>query len=178
LDMKTVTTFFSVLLLLLMISCNCPVKQNALPVQEEQTAVEFRDYGPEPFVFDIEAYTLENDLYRRAIWTGTNMQMTLMSLDPGQEIGLEKHPDIDQFLRIESGTGVVVMGDLEEELNFQEDVKDDFAIFIPAGKWHNVINTGDVPLKIYSIYSPAEHPYGTVHNTYEEAMEAAGHHHH
>jgi mannose-6-phosphate isomerase-like protein (cupin superfamily) len=176
--MKTVVTFASTALLLLMISCNCPVKQNVGPVAEEAPVVVFRDYGPDPFVFDIEAHTLQNELYRQALWTGTHMQMTLMSLAPGEEIGLEKHPGTDQFLRIESGRGIVVMGDEEENLNFREDVEDDFAIFIPAGKWHNVINTGDEPLKIYSIYTPPEHPFGTIHKTYEEGMEAEHDHHH
>jgi mannose-6-phosphate isomerase-like protein (cupin superfamily) len=163
-------------LLLTLLSCNTPAKQNEIRIEEE-VIVEFRDHGPEPFVFDIEAYTLQNDLYRRAIWTGTRMQMTLMSLAPGEEIGLEKHPEIDQFLRIESGKGIVVMGDEKENLTFRKEVEDDFAVFIPAGKYHNVINTGDEPLKIYSIYTPPEHPFGTIHNNFEEALEAEHHQH-
>ena len=106
------------------------------------------------------------------------MQMTLMSIEPGGEIGLERHDDIDQFIRVEAGKGIILMGDSEDNLDFQEALEDDFAAFIPAGKWHNVINTGEEPLKLYSIYAPAEHPFGTIHNTYEEAMEAEHDHHH
>jgi mannose-6-phosphate isomerase-like protein (cupin superfamily) len=174
--MKTRSFLILFVLLLTLGSCNNPGKEIDIQIEEE-VIVEFRDHGPDPFVFDIEAYTLGNDLYRRAIWTGTHMQMTLMSLAPGEEIGLEKHPEIDQFLRIESGKGIVVMGDEKENLTFREEVEDDFAIFIPAGKFHNVINTGDEPLKIYSIYTPPEHPFGTIHETYEEGMEAEHHHH-
>lgn len=160
------------------VSCYCP-KGSEAPVQApEEAVVVFQDYGPQPFVFDIEAYTLKNDLYRQVIWTGTYMQMTLMSLAPGDEIGLENHADTDQFLRVESGKGIVVMGDSDDVLDFREEVEADFAIFIPAGKWHNLTNTGEEPMKIYSIYSPVEHPFGTIHKTYEEAMEADGDHVH
>jgi mannose-6-phosphate isomerase-like protein (cupin superfamily) len=173
--MKTGSCLILIGLLFSILSCNTSVEQKEIR-EEEKVVVEFRDHGPEPFVLDIEAYTLKNDLYRRTIWTGTHMQMTLMSLAPGEEIGLEKHPEIDQFLRIESGKGIVVMGDEEENLTFRKEVEDDFAVLIPAGKYHNVINTGDEPLKIYSIYTPPEHPFGTIHKTYEEGIEA-GHQH-
>ena len=102
--------------------------------------------------------------------------MTLMSLHVGEDIGLEMHPDVDQFLRIEQGQGIVQMGDQQDQLNFEEEVFDDFAIVIPAGKWHNLTNTGEVPLKLYSIYAPPQHPFGTVHETKAEAM-AAEHNH-
>ncbi|HNR27892.1 MAG TPA: cupin domain-containing protein [Bacteroidales bacterium] len=104
------------------------------------------------------------------------MQMTLKSLAPGEEIGLENHADTDQFLRVESGKGIVVMGDSEDALDFREEVKAHFAIFIPAGKWHNMANTGEEPMKIYSIYSPVQHPFVTIHETYEDGMEADSHH--
>ena len=84
--------------------------------------------------------------------------------------------DVDQFLRIDQGQGIVQMGDQQDQLNFEEEVFDDFAIVIPAGKWHNLTNTGDVPLKLYSIYAPPQHPFGTVHETKAEAM-AAEHNH-
>ena len=99
-----------------------------------------------------------------------------MSLHVGEDIGLEMHPDVDQFLRIEQGQGIVQMGDQQDQLNFEEEVFDDFAIVIPAGKWHNLTNTGDVPLKLYSIYAPPQHPFDTVHETKAEAM-AAEHNH-
>jgi mannose-6-phosphate isomerase-like protein (cupin superfamily) len=101
-----------------------------------------------------------------------------MRIMPGEDIGLEQHNELDQFLRIESGKGIVYMGDDKENLSFQADVEDDFSVMIPAGKWHNLVNTGDVPLQLYSIYAPAEHPFGTVHNTKAEAVEAEKDHVH
>ncbi|HJE57174.1 MAG TPA: cupin domain-containing protein [Nocardiopsis listeri] len=124
-----------------------------------------KDYGPEPYVVDIEALTTSNDTYRTAVWTGHNLQLTVMSIDPGQEIGLEVHDDHDQFLRVEAGRARVEMGPAKDRLDFLEHAEDDFAIFVPAGTWHNVVNAGDEPLKLYSIYAPAEHPHGTVHRT-------------
>lgn len=124
-----------------------------------------KDYGREPFVIDIEKATKQNDNFRTALWTGENLQVTLMSIMPGDDIGLEVHNNVDQFLRIEEGQGLVKMGPREDMLNFQERVYDDFAIMVPAGVWHNLINTGNKPLKIYTIYAPPEHPFGTVHET-------------
>ncbi len=132
------------------------------------------DYGPQPFVLNIEEATVGNDSFRVAKWTGSNMQMTLMAIQPGDDIGLEVHVDHDQFLRIEQGSARVVMGPAEDNLNFEAEAEDDFAIFVPAGSWHNVINTGDQPLKLYSIYAPSEHAHGTIHQTKAEA-EAAEH---
>ncbi|MDD2289023.1 MAG: cupin domain-containing protein [Bacteroidales bacterium] len=174
--MKTFFYLLSITLLLLFVSCNCPSGQVTPASAEEESPVVFQDYGPQPFVLDIEAYTLKNDLFRRAIWTGTHMQMTVMSLAPGEEIGIENHPHTDQFLRVESGKGIVVMGNVRDSLDFREEVEDDFAVLIPAGKWHNLTNTGEEPMKIYSIYTPINHPFGTIHQTYEEAMEAESHH--
>lgn len=93
-----------------------------------------------------------------------------MSLLPGEEIGLENHPNLDQFIRIEEGQGIVTMGDRQNQLDFTEQVAEDFAFIIPAGKWHNLINTGNIPLKLYSIYAPPQHPFGTVHKTKAEAV--------
>lgn len=123
------------------------------------------DFGPSPFVIDINKATLANDTYRTALWTGKKLQLTLMSINPGDDIGLEIHPDNDQFLRIEKGTGVVMMGNSRDSLYFQQNVYDDSAIFVPAGTWHNVINTGKEPMKIYAIYAPPHHPHGTIHKT-------------
>lgn len=125
--------------------------------------LELRDYGPEPFVVNINQAAKQNTNFRTALWTGRYLQLTLMSINVGEDIGLEIHPDVDQFIRIEQGQGLVQMGDRECRLDFQRYVYDDFAIFIPAGKWHNLINTGNIPLKLYSIYAPPEHPHGTVH---------------
>ena len=136
------------------------------------------DYGSKPYVVDIEEVTKENMAFRTAIWTGKHLQITLMSINVGEDIGLENHPELDQFLRIEEGEGIVKMGDYKDNLNFSTTVKDDYAIVIPAGKWHNLINTGNIPLKLYSIYAPPQHPFGTVHETKEIAIASEKHTHH
>ena len=127
------------------------------------------DHGPRPFVVDINKATVSNETYRTALWTGKLLQLTLMAIPVGGDIGLEIHHDHDQFLRIEKGQGLAQMGDQKDHLYFQQPVYDDSAIFIPAGTWHNVTNTGQKPLKLYSIYAPPEHPHGTVHQTKEIA---------
>jgi mannose-6-phosphate isomerase-like protein (cupin superfamily) len=136
------------------------------------------DQGRTPWVVNIEEITVANDHFRIARWTGKHLQMTLMSLEPGQEIGLELHKDIDQFIRIEQGRGRVLMGESAQALTFDREVEDDWAIFIPAGYWHNVMNTGDEDLKLYSIYAPPEHPAGIVHPTSADAAADAHHHDH
>ena len=107
------------------------------------------DFGPSPFIVDINKATLHNDNFRTALWTGNHLQLTLMSILPGEDIGLEMHPNVDQFLRIESGRGLTQMGDRKDHLYLQQPVYEDCAVFIPAGTWHNMINTGDQPLKLY-----------------------------
>lgn len=134
-----------------------------------RSTIPLRDYGPYPFVININKATKENNYFRLALWTGEYLQLTLMSIEVGDDIGLEMHPDVDQFIRIEEGHGIVLMGDRKDKLTFQAKVCDDDAILIPAGTWHNLINTGNVPIKLYSIYAPPEHPFGTVHRTKKEA---------
>ncbi|HEY9060666.1 MAG TPA: cupin domain-containing protein [Pseudobacteroides sp.] len=137
-----------------------------------------KDYGPNPFVVDIEEATKQNNNFRLALWTGKYLQLTLMSINVGEDIGLEIHPNLDQFIRIEEGQGIVKMGDRQDKLDFQANVSNDFAFIIPAGKWHNLINTSNKPLKLYSIYAPPQHPLGTVHKTKEEAEAAEEGHDH
>ena len=127
------------------------------------------DFGPEPFVVNIARATQQNPFYRRTLWTGCHLQLTLMCIPPCGEIGLEVHPDNDQFLRLEEGQGIVMMGACRERLNFQRPVCQDDTIFVPAGTWHNVVNTGRTPLKLYAIYAPPHHPHGTVHRTKAES---------
>ena len=127
------------------------------------------DFGPEPFVVNIACAAEQNPFYRRALWTGHHLQLTLMSIPPCGEIGLEVHPDDDQFLRIEAGCGTVMMGPRQDCLAFQRLVGSGDAIFVPAGTWHNVVNTGKTSIKLYSIYAPPHHPPGTVHRTKAEA---------
>lgn len=134
--------------------------------------IPLKDYGPHPYVVDIERATDQNDTYRTALWTGDHLQLTLMSIDVGDQIGLEMHPDVDQFIRIEEGQGLVKMGSAKDNFEYQANVYDGYAALIPAGTWHNVINTGCTPLKLYSIYAPPNHPWGTVQRTRQEAEEA------
>jgi len=131
-----------------------------------------KDYGPYPIVTNIEKVTKKNNNFRTALWTGKHFQLTLMSINPGEDIGLESHPNLDQFIRIEEGQGIVQMGKSKDKLDFQKKVQDDDAIIIPAGTWHNLTNTGNKPIKLYSIYAPPEHPFGTVHKTKADAMAA------
>ncbi len=134
--------------------------------------IDIRDYGPEPFVINIEDAAKQNRTFRTALWTGEHLQLTLMSINVGDDIGLEVHPNTDQFLRIEEGCGLVMMGDRRDNLYYQRRVRDNYAIFIPAGTWHNLINIGHKPIKLYSIYAPPVHPHGTIHKTKEDE----GHH--
>ena len=111
------------------------------------------------YVTDIERDTLANDDYRRVLFTGANTQLVLMTLLPGDEIGLETHEEHDQFIRVEAGTGTVIMNGEKHAL------ADGIAVIIPAGVEHNVINTSrSEALRLYTLYSPPEHPDGTVHH--------------
>lgn len=152
----------------MLLSCGDKTQKSSLHSDNENVPkpeVLLKDYGKEPVVLDIEAYTLSNENFRQTLWTGSNLQLTLMTIPVGGDIGLEMHNDIDQFLRIEQGQGRVMMGDSEDNLSFSQPAKEDFVILVPAGKWHNIVNTGDEPLRLYSIYAPVEHPHGTVHKT-------------
>ncbi|KXL54198.1 cupin domain protein [Anaerotignum neopropionicum] len=141
----------------------------------EQNVYNTIDYGPEPFVVNIDMVTKHNPNYRVVLWTGEYLQLTLMSIPPGGDIGLEIHTDEDQFIRVEDGIGVIQMGSSKDKLNYQRNVDGRFAILVPAGTWHNLINMGNKPLKVYSVYAPAHHPKGAVHSTKQEAEEAEKH---
>lgn len=130
------------------------------------------DHGGKPFAVNLTDITQQNNTYRTALWTGEHLQLTLMCIPPCQDIGLETHPHLDQFIRIESGQGMVKMGNTKDNLDFCCPVRGGFAFIIPAGKWHNLINTGPAPIKLYSIYAPVQHPFGTVHRTREIAAAA------
>lgn len=135
-----------------------------------QQVMLLKDYGKRPLVVDIEKVTKLNNNFRTALWTGEHFQVTLMNINVGEDIGLEVHPNTDQFIRIEEGQGLVQMGDRKENLDFVVNAFEDYAIMIPAGKWHNITNTGNKPLKVYVIYAPPQHPFGTVHPTKSDAM--------
>jgi mannose-6-phosphate isomerase-like protein (cupin superfamily) len=116
------------------------------------------------YVGNIEKATLENENFRKVLYTAKNSQLVVMALKPGEEIGEEVH-ELDQFIRLEAGKGKAVLDDVEHE------IEDDFAVVIPAGTKHNIINTSsDEPLKLYTIYSPPEHRNGVVHATKEDAL--------
>ena len=126
------------------------------------------------WVGDIERETLENTNFRTVVFTGGHTQLTLMRLGPGEDIGREMHDHLDQFLRIEQGSGRVELGSTQDAVDVTHDIEGDWAVIVPAGVWHNVVNTGAAELKLYSLYSPPEHPDGTVHETKADA-EAAEH---
>jgi mannose-6-phosphate isomerase-like protein (cupin superfamily) len=134
------------------------------------------DNGPRPNAFDIETATRENENYRTVAWTGTYFQVTLMSIPVGESIGLEVHPDTDQFLRLDAGRGTCVMGPAKDQLDFEQEVSDGWSIQVPAGSWHDVVNTGDEPLRLYAIYAPVHHAAGIVQRSSEDAErdESAG----
>lgn len=117
------------------------------------------------YIVNIEEETLTNTDYRRVLYTGENSQLVVMSIEPGDEIGEEVHT-LDQFIRIEKGTAKVVLNQIDEHV-----LEDDFAVIIPAGTAHNVINTGDTALKLYSIYTPPEHKDGLVQATKADDAE-------
>ena len=129
------------------------------------------DVGPKRNVFDIEVATTENSNYRSVAWSGKYLQVTLMSLEPGASIGLEVHPETDHFLRLEAGSGTCVMGPSQDDLDFEQEVEDDWAIMVPAGMWHDVINTGDEDLRLYAIYAPVHHAAGIQQKTAEDAQK-------
>lgn len=116
------------------------------------------------FIGDIEKLTLENKNFRRVLFTGQHTQLVLMSLNPGEEIGTEVHETTDQFFRIEQGDGKVIINGEESQ------IKDGDAIVVPAGTEHNVINTGQTALKLYTLYSPPHHKDGAIHKTKSEAL--------
>ncbi len=121
------------------------------------------------WVGNVEEATLGNTNFRTVLFTGANIQLTVMRLAPGEEIGVEMHDHLDQFLRIEQGSGRVTFGPSADQIDEEHEVEDDWAVVVPGGTWHNVVNTGSGELKLYSLYAPPEHPDGTVHRTKEEA---------
>jgi len=120
------------------------------------------------YVANIEELTKENENFRTVLYTGPNSQLVVMSIAAGDDIGEEVH-ELDQFIRIEEGKGQAILNDIVHE------IEDDWAVVIPAGVKHNIVNTGDEPMKLYTVYSPAEHKDGTIHITKADAMENEEH---
>ena len=124
------------------------------------------------YIGNIEKETLENENFRKVLNTTDKSQLVVMSLLPGEEIGMEVHGDIDQFIRIEQGEAKAILDGEESAL------EDDFAVVIPAGTEHNIVNTSETEtLKLYTIYTPPEHPDGTVHKDKAEADAYEAEHH-
>ncbi len=124
-----------------------------------------KDIGPQPQSFDIERATKENPNYRSVAWSGRYLQLTLMSIPVGGDIGLEAHPETDQFLRVDAGNGRVQMGSAKDKLTFEKEVSDGWCVLVPAGTWHNITNIGAAALQVYSIYAPAHHAPDKIHST-------------
>ncbi|MFH0890352.1 MAG: cupin domain-containing protein [Candidatus Aenigmatarchaeota archaeon] len=126
------------------------------------------------YVTNIEKATMENEFFRKVLFTARNSQLVVMTLQPSEDIGMETHPENDQFIRIEAGEGKAILDNKEYE------IKENSAIVIPAGTRHNIINTSkSEKMKLYTVYSPSNHPVGTIHKTKSDAdaAEAAEHAH-
>lgn len=148
-------------------------------IEEE---MERRDHGRRPYVVNIDKMTERNNAYLTTLWTGRRLQVLLMSLKAGEETGFERHAQNEEFIKIKEGRGYIQIGDSKHRLDVQQHVRKGDAIMIPAGKWHNLTNIGREPLKVYAIYAPPEHPYGTVQQTKKGSMnkphDPPHHHHH
>jgi mannose-6-phosphate isomerase-like protein (cupin superfamily) len=127
------------------------------------------DIGPKPQSFDLEKATRGNTSYRAVAWSGRYLQVTLMSIPVGSDIGLEMHPETDQFLRLDAGRGRVQIGTAKDKLTFDKEVSDGWCILVPAGSWHNVTNIGEEPMQVYAVYAPAHHKPGKIHKTASDA---------
>ena len=137
--------------------------------RQDEIDFDLRDFGARPQVFNIARLTRLNPYYRTTLWTGEHLQLTLMSINVRGDIGLEMHEDTDQFIRIESGYALVQMGSSKDSLDFSARVNANYAVVVPAGTWHNITNIGSTPLKLYSIYAPPHHMFGTIHKTREDS---------
>jgi len=129
------------------------------------------DVGPQPQSFDLERATREHENYRTVIWSGAYLQVTMMSIPAGKDIGLEVHDDTDQFIRLDAGRGRAQIGPSKDELTFDQEVSDGWCVLVPAGSWHNVTNVGHEPMQLYVIYAPAHHKPGKVHRTAADAAK-------
>lgn len=165
--------YLSIFLFLVACNNNPDQESSDIRIQDRELNAVPETLQPEadPFVVDIEQATLGNENYREVSWTGEHMQLVLMSLAPGEEIHLEKHDDLDQFIRLEQGQAQVRMGQTRDDLTFESNMEEDWAVLIPAGFYHHVKNIGDTALKIYTLYAPGAHPEETVHKTYQEARD-------
>lgn len=149
--------------------CGCQGYRQGEREPRHQPAGAMVDYGPGPFSEDIERATLSNNNYREVIWTGPNSQLVLMSIEVGDDIGLEVHPHNDQIIRIDQGQGQVQMGPSRDNLNYRRDVYDGCIVCVPKNTWHNIVNRGAKPLKLSTMYAPYHHAPGVIDTTHEMA---------
>ena len=124
-----------------------------------------KDMGAKPQLINIHNEVLNTTNFRTTIWTGEHLQVTVMCIPVGGEVGLERHEDVDQLLQIESGFASVYMGKTKQSMTCFGIADQSSAIIVPQKTWHNIINVGRIPLKLYSVYAPPEHPFGTIHKT-------------
>lgn len=134
------------------------------------------DPGPVPHTLNLAQTARQNSFFRRVLWTGKHLQLTVMCIPFRGEIGMELHPDTDQLIRIEDGQATVRMGQCREQITFQRCLHTGDVILVPRGTWHNVINTGNRMLKLSSVYTPPHHPKGTIHRTKADAYQGEKQH--
>ena len=131
--------------------------------------ITLHDVGPKQDAFDLEQATVENPDYRHIAWSGRYLQLSLMSIEPGGSIGLETHPETDQFIRLDAGRGLARMRSSKDELDWEQEVGDGWCVLVPAGMWHDIVNTGDEPMRLYTVYAPVHHAAGKVQATPADA---------
>jgi mannose-6-phosphate isomerase-like protein (cupin superfamily) len=146
-----------------------PAAQKPASKKAAKAKAIIKDIGPKRQAFMLEDATKQNTTYRTVAWTGRYLQLTLMSIPVGGDIGLEVHHDTDQFLRLDAGKGRAQMGPAKSRLTFDQEVEDGWCVLVPAGTWHNVTNIGDEPMQLYVIYAPSHHAQGNVHLTKEDS---------
>jgi mannose-6-phosphate isomerase-like protein (cupin superfamily) len=137
------------------------------PAALAESKTQITDYGPQPYALELEQLARINPNFRAAVWTGGHLQLTVMSI-PG-EVGLEVHDHLDQFFYIVEGKGNFFTGSAQDNVELKKEISTGFGLFVPAGTWHNIVNTGSTPLKLFTIYAPPNHPHGTIHKTKEIA---------
>lgn len=130
------------------------------------------DHGGNPYAVHVMRTARQNQNFRATLWTGGHLQMTIMHIPPCGEVGLEMHPETDQFIRVEEGQAHVCMGKCKEKLDIQCHLGVGEAVFVPCGTWHNVCNAEACALKLSTIYAPPHHPKGTIHRTKADAEKA------
>lgn len=129
---------------------------------DEYNKKSITDYGACSYATNVGRMARQNTHFRTALWTGCHLQMTLMCIPRCGEIGVEIHEDTDQFIRVEQGQAMVLLGECENRMDMRQGLMQGDGVFVPAGTWHNIINTGNCCLKVSSIYAPPHHPWRTV----------------